>query len=83
MHGLPFVVLVLLQLERVGSLMVVTVVVFVEVVLVGKTVWFVLTPLSSKWLDTGFTPLVLTTVLSLLFAHLLVFKFQVGDLNNI
>jgi hypothetical protein len=37
-HGLPFVVLVLLQLERVGSLMVVTVVVFVEVVLVGK--WF-------------------------------------------
>jgi hypothetical protein len=44
-HGLPFVVLVLLQLERVGSLMVVTVVVFVEVVLVEKTVWFVLTPL--------------------------------------
>jgi hypothetical protein len=33
-HGLPFVVLVLLQLERVGSLMVVTVVMFVEVVLV-------------------------------------------------
>jgi hypothetical protein len=31
-HGLPFVVLVLLQLERIGSLMVVTVVVFVEVV---------------------------------------------------
>jgi hypothetical protein len=37
-HGLPFVVLVLLQLERVCSLMVVTVVVFVEVVLVGKMV---------------------------------------------
>jgi hypothetical protein len=54
-HGLPFVVLVLLQLERVCSLMVVTVVVFVEVVLVGKMVWFVLTPLSRKWLSTGFT----------------------------
>jgi uncharacterized membrane protein YdcZ (DUF606 family) len=38
-HGLPFVVLVLLQLERVGSLMVVTMVVFAEVVLVGKMVW--------------------------------------------
>jgi hypothetical protein len=35
-HGLSFVVLVLLQVERVGSLMVVTVVVFVEVALVGK-----------------------------------------------
>jgi hypothetical protein len=74
-HGLPFVVLVLLQLERVGSLMVVTVVVFVEVVLVGKMVWFVLTPLSSKWLGTGFTLLVLTPVLSRLFAHVLVFEF--------
>jgi hypothetical protein len=57
-HGLPFVVLVLFQLERVGSLMVVTVVVFVEVVLVGKMVWFVLTPLSNKWLGTGFILLV-------------------------
>jgi hypothetical protein len=82
-HGLPFVVLVLLQLERVGSLMVVTVVVFVEVVLVGKMVWFVLTPLSSKWLGTDFTLLVLTPVLSLLFPHVLVFEFQVGDLKNI
>jgi hypothetical protein len=44
-HGSPFVVLVLLQAERVGFL--------VEVALVGKMVWFVLTPLSSKWLDTG------------------------------
>jgi hypothetical protein len=59
-HGLSFVVLVLLQVERVGSLMVVTVVVFVEVALVGKMVWFVLTPLSSKWLGIGFTLLVLT-----------------------
>jgi hypothetical protein len=37
-HGLSFVVLVLLQAERVRSLMVVTVVVFVEVSLVGKMV---------------------------------------------
>jgi hypothetical protein len=37
-HGPSFVVLVLLQAERVGSLMVVTVVVFVEVALVGKMV---------------------------------------------
>jgi hypothetical protein len=82
-HDLPFMVLVLLQLERVGSLMVVTMVVFVEVVLVEKTVWFVLTPLSSKWLGTGFTLLVLTQVLSRLFSHVLVFEFQVGDLKNI
>jgi hypothetical protein len=42
------VVSVLLQAERVGFLRVVTEVVFVEVVLVGKMVLFVLTPLSSK-----------------------------------
>jgi hypothetical protein len=41
-------VLVLLQLQRVGSLIVVTVVVLVEVALVGKMVWIVLTPLLSK-----------------------------------
>jgi hypothetical protein len=35
-HDLPFVVLVLLQLERVGFLIVVTMVVFLEVALVGK-----------------------------------------------
>jgi hypothetical protein len=75
-HGLSFVVLVLLQAERVGSLMVVTVVVFVEVALVGKMVWFVLTPLSSKWLGIGFTLLVLTPVLSRLFAHVLVLNFR-------
>jgi hypothetical protein len=76
-------VLVLLQAEKVGSLMVVTVVVFVEVDLVGKMAWFVLTPLSSKWLGTDFTLLVLTPVLSRLFAHVHVFEFQVGDLKNI
>jgi hypothetical protein len=47
-HSSPFVVLVLLQTERVSFLGVVTGVVFVEVCLVGKMVWFVLTPLSSK-----------------------------------
>jgi hypothetical protein len=35
-HELSFMVLVLLQVERVGSLIVVTVVVFVEVGLVGR-----------------------------------------------
>jgi hypothetical protein len=58
-------------------------VVFVVVVLVGKMVWCVLTPLSSKWLSTGFTLMVLTPVLSCLFPHVLVFEFQVGDLKNI
>jgi hypothetical protein len=78
-HGFPFVVLVLFQVERAGSL----VVVFVEVALVGKMFWIVLTPLLSKWLGTSFTLLVLTPVLSRLFAHVLVFEFQLGDLNNI
>jgi hypothetical protein len=82
-HGFSFVVLVLLQAERGGSLRVVTVVVFVEVAMVGEMLWLVLTPLSSKWLGTGFTLLVLTPVLSCLFAHVLVLEFQVGDLKNI
>jgi hypothetical protein len=63
-HGLPFMVLVLLQLERDGSLKVVTVVVFVEVSLVGEMFWIMLTPLLRKWLGTGFTLLVLTPLLS-------------------
>jgi hypothetical protein len=62
---------------------VVIVVVFVEVALVGKLFWIVLTPLWRKWLGTGFTLLVLTPVLSHLFTHVLVFEFQVGDLKNI
>jgi hypothetical protein len=82
-HGFSFVVLVLLQAERGGSLRVVTVVVFMEVALVGEMLWLVLTPLSSKWLGTGFTLFVLTPVLSRLFAHVLVVEFQVGDLKNI
>jgi hypothetical protein len=47
-HGLPFMVLVLLQLERVGSLVVVTMVVFVEVALVGKLFWIVLTHFGAN-----------------------------------
>jgi hypothetical protein len=47
-HGFPFVVLVLLQAERDGSLRVVTVVVFVEVALVGEMLWLVLTPLRAN-----------------------------------
>jgi hypothetical protein len=64
-HGFPFVVLVLLQAERVGSLTVVTVVVFMEVALVG---WMLLTLLLRKWPDTSFTPLGPTPVL----IHLLI-----------
>jgi hypothetical protein len=82
-HELSFMVLVLLQAKKGGLLGVVTEVVFVVVVLVGKMVWCVLIPLSRKWLGTGFTLLVLTPVLSRLFANVLVFEFQVGDLKNI
>jgi hypothetical protein len=70
-HDSPFVVL--LREERVGFLGVDTRVVFMEVVLRGDMLWSVLTPLSSKWLGTGFTLLVLTQVLIRLFAHVLVF----------
>jgi hypothetical protein len=76
-------VFVLLQLERVGSLVVVTLVVLVEVALIGEMLWIVLTPLWSKWLGTGFTLPVLTLVLSRLFTHMLAFEFQVGDLRNV
>jgi hypothetical protein len=77
-HDLPFVVLVLLQVERVGSLIVVTMVVFVEVVLIGEMLWSVLTPLWSKWLDTGFTLLVLTQcrVICSLTCSLLIFRWE-------
>jgi hypothetical protein len=72
-HDFPSVVLVLIQLERDGSLVVIFIVVFVEVALVGKMFWIVLTPLLSKCLSTGFTLLVLTPVLSHLFTHVPVF----------
>jgi hypothetical protein len=51
-HGLPFVAFVLLQRDRSGSL----VVVLVVVALIGMIEWI----LWSRWLDTGFTLLVLT-----------------------
>jgi hypothetical protein len=73
-YCLPFVAFVLLQRDRSGSLMVVA--------LVRMMLWIVLTPLWSRWLDTSFTRLVVTLVLSHLFAHVLVFEFQVGDLRN-
>jgi hypothetical protein len=82
-HGLPFVVFVVLQLERIGSLVVVTVVVFVEVALIEEMLWIVLTPHWSKWFGTGFTLLVLTPVVSRLFTHVLAFEFQMGDLRNV
>jgi hypothetical protein len=82
-HGLSFMVLVLLQVERVVSLMVVTVVLFLEVALVGKMVWFVLTPLPSKWLGTCFTHLELTPVLSRLLTLTLGFELQVDGPENI
>jgi hypothetical protein len=47
-HSFLFMVLVLLQVERVGCLIVVTVVAFVDVALVGRMVWILLTPLLSK-----------------------------------
>jgi hypothetical protein len=82
-HELSFVVLVLLQAARVGFLGVVTEVMFVDVALVGKMAWFVLTPLSSKWLGTGFTLLELTLVLSRLLALALGFELQVDGSENI
>jgi hypothetical protein len=82
-HSLHFMVFVLLKIEMVDSLVVVNVMVFVEVALIGEMLWIVLTPLWSKWLDTGCTLLVLTPVPSRLFAHVLVFEFQVGDLKNV
>jgi hypothetical protein len=63
--------------------MVVIVVVFVEVALVGKMVWFVLTPLSSKWLGTSFTLLEITPVLSRLLALSFGFELQVDGPKKI
>jgi hypothetical protein len=63
--------------------MVILVVVFVVVASIGMMIWFVLTPLWSKWLGTGFTLSVLTPVLSRLFTHVLIFEFQLEDLRNI
>jgi hypothetical protein len=53
------------------------------IALIGVMIWFVLTPLWSKWLDTSFSLLVLTPMMSRLFTHVLAFEFQVGDLRNV
>jgi hypothetical protein len=82
-HGLLFVVFVLILLHRGGSVVVVPVVVFMVVLLIGVMILFLLTPLWSKWLGTGFTFLVLTPILSRLFTHVLTFEFHVGDLRNV
>jgi hypothetical protein len=46
--------------------------------LIGAVRWMLLTLLLRKWLDTGFTPLGLTPVLSHLLVLALVFELQVG-----
>jgi hypothetical protein len=63
--------------------MVVTVVVFVEVALVGKMVWFVLNPTFEQMARHWFYSFCTNPVLSRLFAHVLIFEFQVVDLKNI
>jgi hypothetical protein len=82
-HGLSFVVLVLLQAERGGSLRVVTVVVFVEVALVGEMAWVCANPTFEQMDRHWFYSFGTKPVLSRLFAHVLIFEFQVGDLKNI
>jgi hypothetical protein len=47
-HDLPFVVLVLSQLERVGSLIVATVVVLMKVALIAEIFWSVLTHFGAN-----------------------------------
>jgi hypothetical protein len=58
-------------------------VLFVEAALIGKMVWFVLTPLSSKWLGIGFTHLELTQMLSRLLALALGYELQVDGPESI
>ena len=76
-HVLPIVVTVLLQRDvRWFSLV-------GFVALVDMVEWMFLTPLLSKWLDTGFIPFALTPVLSHLLTFVPVFEVQVGGLRNI
>jgi hypothetical protein len=82
-HDLPFMVFVLLQLDKGSSLVVVTMVVFVVVDLMGVMIWFVLTPLWRKWLDIWFYSFGTNPVPSRLLTHVLAFEFQVGDLRNV
>jgi hypothetical protein len=68
-HDILFMAFILLLLDRVGSLVVVIAVVFVEVALIGEMLWLVLTPHWSKWLGTDSILLVQTLVMSHLFTH--------------
>jgi 1-acyl-sn-glycerol-3-phosphate acyltransferase len=52
-------------------------------VVIGTVEWILLTPLSRRWLETGFTLFALTPVLSRLLALALGFKLQVGGSENI
>ena len=45
--------------------------------------WILLTPLLSRWLDTGLTRFVLTPVLSRLLTLVLVFDFAGGRLGEL
>jgi hypothetical protein len=52
-------------------------------VLIGAIGWMLLTLLLRRWLDTGLTPLVLTTVLSHLLTLAPGFELQVGGSENV
>jgi hypothetical protein len=73
-HGLPFMVFVLLHLERIGSLIMVTMVVFIEVALIGDALDCAnptLEQMARHWFYSfGTNP-----VLSCLFNHVLTFEF--------
>jgi hypothetical protein len=71
-HGLSFVVLVLLQAERVGSLRV-----------VRRDGLVCANPTFEKMARHWFYSFGTNPVLSRLFTHVLIFEVQVGDLKNI
>jgi hypothetical protein len=75
-HVFPFVVLVLLQ-QDVRWLPVVV------IALIGIVGWIWLTPLLSRWLDTGLTLFVLTQVLSRLLVLALGFDCAYGRLRGL
>ena len=74
-HTFLFVVIVLLQRDVRWYSVVVT-----ALDVIG---WMLLTPLLSKWLDTGLIPFVLTPVLSHLLILVFVFDLQVGGMENV
>jgi hypothetical protein len=82
-HRLSFVVLVLLKAERVGSLKVVTVVVFVEVALVEKDGLVCANPTFEQMARQWFYTFGTNPVLSSLLALALGFELQVDGPENI